>query len=166
MSTFWKPFEQNELYHYGVIGMKWGVRRDKPSSKGYHIKLDEKKANSISEFPVRKSLLTGKNVRDKRQYRKQIEFESFLDKHLTFSDDYKKAVAERDSFARQAKRDKYGEIRSKHARDKVSKLNDNIDKEVYKLLGLEEDKLTPIARIYLSEVVNDVYSRRIHDHAL
>lgn len=166
MSTFWQPSEQNELYHFGVKGMKWGVRRDKPSSKGYRIKLDEKKANSISEFPVRKSLITRKNVRDKRQYRKQMKFESFLDKHLTFSDDYKKAVVERDSFVKQAKRDEYGEIRTKYARDKASKLNNNINKEAYKLLGLEEGKLTPIARIYLSEVVNDVYGRRTHDHAL
>lgn len=27
MNEFWKPSEQNELYHYGVRGMKWGVRK-------------------------------------------------------------------------------------------------------------------------------------------
>ena len=27
MATIWKPSEQNELYHYGVIGMKWGVHK-------------------------------------------------------------------------------------------------------------------------------------------
>ena len=25
--TFWKPSEQGELYHFGVMGMKWGVRK-------------------------------------------------------------------------------------------------------------------------------------------
>ena len=27
MNTFWQPSEQGELYHYGVMGMKWGVRK-------------------------------------------------------------------------------------------------------------------------------------------
>lgn len=27
MSEYWKPSEQGELYHYGVIGMKWGVHK-------------------------------------------------------------------------------------------------------------------------------------------
>lgn len=29
----WK-YNENELYHYGVKGMRWGVRRDRSSNKG------------------------------------------------------------------------------------------------------------------------------------
>lgn len=31
MAIFWKPSEQLELYHHGVKGQKWGVRKDRYS---------------------------------------------------------------------------------------------------------------------------------------
>lgn len=160
MSTFWKPSCQNELYHFGVKGMKWGVRKDRSSSETFLKNLDEKKANNISEFPIRKSLITRKNVRDKRQYRKQKRFESYLDKNLTFSDDYVKAIKEHEKFVKQTKRDTYGELYSKSARTRASQLAKKVDKEAYKLLGLDEKKLTPLARLYIAEAVNETYRRR------
>lgn len=139
------------LCHYGVKGMKWGIRKER---------FNEKKANSISRIPIRKSLLTGKNVRDKRQYKKQRKFESYLDSHLTFSKDYIKAVKESEKFTKRTRRDEYGELHSKAARDKAAELSRRIDKEAYKLLKLDEAKLTPIARIYIAEAVNESYRRR------
>lgn len=33
MSTFWKPSNGGELYHYGVVGMRWGVHKVRKYSK-------------------------------------------------------------------------------------------------------------------------------------
>lgn len=154
MAIFWKPSEQLELYHHGVKGMKWGVRRDR-------FTLDEKKANDISRFPARKSLLTGDYVRDKRQYKKQRKFEAYLISHLKFSKEYVKAVNDSEKFTKETRRDEYGELYSKAARDKAAQLSRKVDKEAFKLLKLDETKLTPIARLYIAEAVNDAYRRNL-----
>lgn len=56
----------NELYHYGVLGMKWGVRRDRSRSGGSHRKrsmsddarevsvIKKKKVNQMSNAELKK----------------------------------------------------------------------------------------------------------------
>lgn len=36
MAIFWKPSEQLELYHHGIKGQKWGVRRFQKYPNGYN----------------------------------------------------------------------------------------------------------------------------------
>lgn len=48
---------ENELYHYGVLGMKWGVRRDRSRSGGSRRKRsmsdDAREASAIKKKKVR-----------------------------------------------------------------------------------------------------------------
>ena len=49
----------NELYHYGVLGMKWGVRKKRPMSKrGSKNKLSENFHEDYVKAHTRKSIKT------------------------------------------------------------------------------------------------------------
>lgn len=44
-------YNQNELYHYGVKGMRWGVRRDRSSSNGsIDLKTAKKKTEAAGRI--------------------------------------------------------------------------------------------------------------------
>lgn len=62
---------ENELYHYGVKGMKWGVRRTKKQSGEEYQNLSFDKRKSIAQKHGTKALSNYMKIHDK--YDKQID---------------------------------------------------------------------------------------------
>lgn len=67
--------DNNELYHYGVLGMKWGVRKSRPSSSGSSKR--KKKTNELSpDLEVktkRKSDLKSRRTLSDDELKRKIE---------------------------------------------------------------------------------------------
>jgi hypothetical protein len=73
----WSYNNMDELYHYGILGMRWGVRRGRKSGSGIKTKKvktpdseDSKKLQNIKKKKV--SQLTNQELRDANQ-RMQLE---------------------------------------------------------------------------------------------
>ncbi len=57
---------ENELYHYGVLGMKWGVRRarSKGTSYTYKSRAQKKYDSKVNKMEERKS--NGKHINERK----------------------------------------------------------------------------------------------------
>lgn len=73
-------YNDNELYHYGIKGMKWGVRRAKKRAKKYldkHEKLSEK---ARKEYMNLSSIENPSKKQIKRYYNKETKSFKYLNK--------------------------------------------------------------------------------------
>lgn len=84
MSTFYAP--TSELYHYGVIGMKWGEHRAARKGRTYQYKSWGTKRNEFKSSRVEKKLTSGKQLSAKHQMKLNIMKDKF-DRRAKISSD-------------------------------------------------------------------------------
>lgn len=77
----WKYNYTNELYHYGVLGMKWGVRRNRPKAKSLlsrkkKEKVDKRSEDSKNVAQIRKKKVNQMSNQELKEVNKRLELET------------------------------------------------------------------------------------------
>ena len=77
----WKYNTPEELYHYGVLGMKWGVRRNRSTSKSSISRKKKQKVDTRSEdsknvAQIRKKKVKQMSNQELKEVNKRLELET------------------------------------------------------------------------------------------
>ena len=77
----WKYNTPEELYHYGVLGMKWGVRRNRSTSKSSiprkkKQKVDTRSEDSKNVAQIRKKKVKQMSNQELKEVNKRLELET------------------------------------------------------------------------------------------
>lgn len=79
----------NQLYHYGVLGMKWGVRKDRKSGSKKHVKGDRSTEETLVKQPKAEDFVNSRVSKSKGLSRLNNEELRKLNERLNLEKQYK-----------------------------------------------------------------------------
>lgn len=146
---------QNYLIHYGVPGMKWGVRRDKYEAKA--TTFENKQANAKSRFMQNRYNRKAVNYREKARTAQNMANAKTFGEKYSARVGYKrnaslyKAVAERNSYLSKNAKTKYG-----RAVASARAYNANSASKVYERASAKKGKVEKFAHAYVGMLTRTI----------
>ncbi len=161
----WKYNNTNELYHHGVLGMKWGVRRyqnkDGSLTRAGHMLKKKRETTNYNKVSQKKSVLD----EDKRKMlSKKSKVSSAKKDYKQQKKNYKKS--KKDYLAELDKPNEKIRRRSKDSVVNALALNDSDRKRVNRLLNTHKDLKVADARrmVVYQDLVSDYISKEYKNH--
>ena len=135
--------EQNYLYHYGVLGMKWGVRRSrKASAKAGRKSAKQKKEESYSEDYKRVKALKKKKLYEMSNAEIR-ELNNRMQLETQYKDLKKKNVSKGQKFVTEVVNDVGKQILKDAIKNSVNNaMQDSMSYKTVKNLGINIDKVS------------------------
>lgn len=155
------PNEDDQLKHYGILGMKWGIRRFQPYPKGkgsrgrYVGDKSKKKASSIDDR-LQKAVKDGSATitTDPKTGKRRVKFKNGEEWDIGPSSDFKKSKKQKPS-----PKDEVKQMTDTELRQKINRLQ--MEKQYAQLTEKDKTIGVKVANSVLRKIGNKVVDRVI-----